>query len=504
MEELMRSNDPPRESELAEIREKAAAHTDRLSTLDTMISELQSALRALKTERKWVSADLTRFNQVLHPVRRLPEDVLSEIFLACISEDILHQDVSEDTDSLDVAGAPWVLLRISSRWRSVAISFPRLWSTIILNLDIHQEGANTTGTMFLLGLHLQRSASQNLGILIHSLHPEITSDHYILQVLLPSAYRWKSLVVFLVWDALTALEPIQGSLQRLENLRMYSKACEDEGVVPKMDVFRYAPRLHSVFVYDLPPTSIVVPWSQLTAYEYSGHSIVANQSPKHLESLHRAPLLERCTLDCSTANVGHPGPPLTLYKLRQLKVVVHKWSVVRAYTDILSCLTLPALEYLSVDLGDDIGFDTRSVISFLQRCHHPLSAPRLESLELDAPSLTGNQLLELLKAVPELKRLSVVNYGCFSDDVPAKLKWPLIAEQGPSMLPRLTHIALDPGPRSVDSPSFVEMIESRTGLNPHRSSLQLVEMIEMLELDSELTSRIEACCSQGLKFKNGG
>ncbi|KAG7443451.1 uncharacterized protein BT62DRAFT_872628, partial [Guyanagaster necrorhizus] len=77
---------------------------------------------------------------VLNPVRRLPPEILSHIFLSCIhpdSELLQSNDSDTDTsllDSLNIKNSPWNLSYVSSRWRQVALTTPSLWSFIRLQL----------------------------------------------------------------------------------------------------------------------------------------------------------------------------------------------------------------------------------------------------------------------------------------------------------------------------------------------------------------------------------
>lgn len=214
IEDLLHSNESPRDAQLDEIRAKVAVHTERLSVLDAAIPDMETTLRLMKEERERVSVDLSKLKEVSKPIRRLPEDVMCELFLGCIDEDIMNAKAL--IDSLDVGRAPpWMLSRICSRWRRVAKSYPKLWSTICLNLDAHRRSDHiscTTGSRLLLGVHLQRSSSNLLNVLVFSRVSGLTFSHSILEVLLPSAYRWKHAFIVLLWSSLKALEPVQGSL----------------------------------------------------------------------------------------------------------------------------------------------------------------------------------------------------------------------------------------------------------------------------------------------------
>lgn len=155
---------------------------------------------------------------------------------------------------------------------------------------------------------------------------------------------------------------------------------------------------------------------------------------------------------------------------------------------------------MSIDLEDQVTFDIDFVIPLLQR-----SQCQLVLLGLVAPSLTSSQLLELLRAVPSLEILSVAASKAVSDDVLQKLKWRADAHQGADdmILPLLTHIILDNF--SGQSASLVEMVESRIpepGQSLSCSRLQTVTLKGDVDLDIDLSSRMERCCSRGLGFVN--
>ncbi|KAJ7108048.1 hypothetical protein C8R43DRAFT_1140084 [Mycena crocata] len=64
-----------------------------------------------------------------HPasaVSRVSQDVLQEIFLACLP-------ASYSDTSLDPRGAPLLLCHICGTWRAVALAFPRLWTSLHIN-----------------------------------------------------------------------------------------------------------------------------------------------------------------------------------------------------------------------------------------------------------------------------------------------------------------------------------------------------------------------------------
>ncbi|KAK0430508.1 hypothetical protein EV421DRAFT_1934086, partial [Armillaria borealis] len=78
---------------------------------------------------------------VLNPVRRLPPEILSYIFLSCLLPDgelLNPSDGVEKTsallDMLNIKNPPWNLSYVSSQWWQASLITPRLWSSIRLQL----------------------------------------------------------------------------------------------------------------------------------------------------------------------------------------------------------------------------------------------------------------------------------------------------------------------------------------------------------------------------------
>ncbi|KAK1226663.1 hypothetical protein PQX77_010355, partial [Marasmius sp. AFHP31] len=113
---LSKSNDPPSPALVhANIRERYVKASDALKTLDSKIKNLSASMAALNGERARLSERKQIHESILHPIRRLPLEVLTEIFRFCASnsyEDLAlrQRDVfGAFPGSLDTRQAPWVL-----------------------------------------------------------------------------------------------------------------------------------------------------------------------------------------------------------------------------------------------------------------------------------------------------------------------------------------------------------------------------------------------------------
>ncbi|KAK0471659.1 hypothetical protein IW261DRAFT_1344264 [Armillaria novae-zelandiae] len=95
-----------------------------LQSIDDQLNHLEVLRTRLLAERSHAAAELAKYHSFIAPIQQLPNEILSEIFLfAC----------TVMSDSVDiVSGVPWVLSHVCSLWRSICLSSPHLWSTIII------------------------------------------------------------------------------------------------------------------------------------------------------------------------------------------------------------------------------------------------------------------------------------------------------------------------------------------------------------------------------------
>ncbi|TFK64482.1 hypothetical protein BDN72DRAFT_748517, partial [Pluteus cervinus] len=61
---------------------------------------------------------------LLSPLEHLPQDVLEQIFLACLA--------TNDDPAPDPTYAPLQLAAVCHRWRTIALSMPSLWNNLYI------------------------------------------------------------------------------------------------------------------------------------------------------------------------------------------------------------------------------------------------------------------------------------------------------------------------------------------------------------------------------------
>ncbi|KAJ7137954.1 hypothetical protein C8R44DRAFT_607011, partial [Mycena epipterygia] len=123
---LLNSNEAPLDSDSVIVKSVISKAREHLALVEREISRLRERVKYLEGERVSLSDHIAENNDILSPLRRMPPEVLGEIFSWTLpSINALRFGGFGVTDS------PWVLTHISSRWRAVSLSTPSLWSLLV-------------------------------------------------------------------------------------------------------------------------------------------------------------------------------------------------------------------------------------------------------------------------------------------------------------------------------------------------------------------------------------
>ncbi|KAJ7615667.1 hypothetical protein DFH06DRAFT_1108078 [Mycena polygramma] len=106
--EYLDTNYVPTDTEIEHIRAYLEPHEAELARLVSLVRELKDHIQSHRT--------------LISHSRRLPQDILEQVFLACLPT--LHNAVMSPMEP------PLLLGRICSEWRSIAFSMPRLWASL--------------------------------------------------------------------------------------------------------------------------------------------------------------------------------------------------------------------------------------------------------------------------------------------------------------------------------------------------------------------------------------
>ena len=103
----------------------------QLAELQAKIMEQEVILQKLKAQCKDLRDNINAHRAIISLIRRLPDDILREIFVYCLPPN--------RTAGMCATEPPLLLAHVCGRWRRVAMSTPRLWSS--LRIPAYREEA---------------------------------------------------------------------------------------------------------------------------------------------------------------------------------------------------------------------------------------------------------------------------------------------------------------------------------------------------------------------------
>ncbi|KAJ7628266.1 hypothetical protein DFH06DRAFT_1102808, partial [Mycena polygramma] len=113
---LLSTNDNPSDDEITLIRSSLAG-------ISRLMDALNAQIGGLVAERDGMAKQLQKYSSVLSPVRRIPPELVCEIFSYTLPPE------SRNPDGI-VEPPPWYLGHISRPWRDIALGQSALWRII--------------------------------------------------------------------------------------------------------------------------------------------------------------------------------------------------------------------------------------------------------------------------------------------------------------------------------------------------------------------------------------
>ncbi|KAJ7646500.1 hypothetical protein FB45DRAFT_890620 [Roridomyces roridus] len=377
----------------------ASAH---LAELEEQAAFLEGVMAACVNRQADVLRSIQDHKSILSPVRRLPNELLVEIFMVVVRDAFY----SGSPDSGPLAEYPWILQRVCRRWNVVALSTHTLWSWVYLDLDSVDE--DDQGVVPVTQLFHERSGGSPLTLRVTEEEGKETDD--VFKATLAHAERWQHLSLSLKAGSLLALDldSVRGRLAALTTLKISAEidAFETRFDEP-MDSFTTAPNLTAVqmWIYDnnaatllLPPFPL--PWKQLTRLSITFAS--TEEALPILPQLSR--IVELRLVFSHVEDVVLPPSSITLPALRCLEV--KQTGYVHSTTfSLLDCLTCPILGHLLMERAADVDV----VLRFITRSD---CSSTLHSLYFLFDYITAEKALSLVREIP---RLAVFHVGNLND-----------------------------------------------------------------------------------------
>ncbi|KAK7462388.1 hypothetical protein VKT23_007987 [Stygiomarasmius scandens] len=314
------------------------------------IEALQSKIAALLDEHKRVIANL---QNVLSPIRRLPPEILSEIFLRYIWIRRIGDSwpVEKNEANLFYRDLPPIVLlsQVCSFWRQTITFTPCLWSLIQLTVRKHYDYPNTQ----LFGEWLGRGVNCPLDIVvtIPSILGRFGDSAFPLDALINVCSRWRTFELDMGFQGMAPLlqkEPLD--LPLLEKVSLSTSV-----VLPhsnRLSVFANASRVTSfTFNAEIPPRTDVVlidfPSSPITELNLGN---VSGSDPSLIcRFIKDCPLLESLSVkldDITDGCIARIIQDIGVIHLARLRVLRVEFTGEYGSPEFLDAFRLPALKEL--------------------------------------------------------------------------------------------------------------------------------------------------------------
>ncbi|KAJ6471236.1 hypothetical protein C8R47DRAFT_1147569 [Mycena vitilis] len=431
--------------------------------LQNLHQKLDAERRALLREHSAIIVPITLDAFTSSPVRRIPHDVLMEIFTA------LKRVAQKASDIVGIGhGTGPILSRVCSQWRAIACDHVLLWSSFSFPILARNSAQ-------LVKLYLQRSKSAPLSVEIDaSSHMEAGSTgEEAITLLAAHSQRLFELRIFadqwvrglgaeglgaegdvVVHISIPSLQPLRGHLSSLEVLEL--------PLWPGLsNEFASVPRLHTLRICSSNAGSIdhghhfdCSLIRQLSLYDGNGDVLAAYPNVTDLTCLealryhHHTPLTSpsvsppACRLvNTWTIQFEQPaddaGHPLRAYD---------GWGI----SNVFRRFTLPGLRSLDAQFRGE----SSELTTFLQR-----SRCNLTKLVLRDTNLRISALLQILELTPDLESLTLL--GGHTTMITDRLfNYLAVNPDRPCNLPALSSLTVT-GTFAFQTAALVEMLENR-------------------------------------------
>ncbi|KAJ7447302.1 hypothetical protein B0H11DRAFT_2082899 [Mycena galericulata] len=435
-------------------------------------------------------------DRVKSPVRRIPPEILAEIFKFCVKNSLLlGRDYSIDNPRV----APLVLSHVCSLWRAIAIKTPRLWDLLSLS-RFPKVSSRKMAARF--AERVRRSNRVPLTAVIRSDRYWYDEKHRSI------FYEVEHLEIALISPLLDNFFVLPTPcFPRLRTLHIEVEAEDDWSpfFARILGFFSCSPILSEIAIrFDFDETMRVsgprepfaphFPWSQLTNLFITGIDLWDARG-----------ILRRCTIlrNCVFMEVVSPSssrstgdielPACTLPNLQRL-VVLSRHDFRSQFSPFFKFFIFPNLRHLEFDVSS-WGEDPLCPLS--QRSHFALVSLSLHFISLNATMISA--FLALNSTLEELRLRKFKDQGII-DVLQYRPGHPLL------LLPRLRSISIETELDLTNGgKDLVRMLESRWNLShrpPHAPSFSQLEKAELYISGRPLSTRaatmVQNLCSAGL------
>ncbi|KAK1225830.1 hypothetical protein PQX77_011241 [Marasmius sp. AFHP31] len=322
-----------------------------LEVIESRIRELSASLQSFVETRERIAEKKRIYHSILHPIRRLPPEILAEIFRICTFGN-MDLEYTDFPGSLDTRKAPWTLSQVCQTWRSVATSTSSLWTRVdVMSDTISRSWESRVMLEALLSIQLERSRGHNIELSYTNWSG--ANDCPLLSSCCSQASRWGTVQLESDAGGLDRLRYLRGAFRSLKRLEICFGRRWTADLISPFCAFEDCPSLTELSLRGgaqvLLPDEVQFPWGQIIRYEARLDDIGAPRRESYSRTLQKLERVEVCILDSVTCVNDHDtllsllSSPL---KLRSLHTLVMGNVDEFSMEILLGWLVLPALRVL--------------------------------------------------------------------------------------------------------------------------------------------------------------
>ncbi|KAJ7511157.1 hypothetical protein B0H11DRAFT_867379 [Mycena galericulata] len=407
LKDLLRSHSMPPDS--SHFRSVAEASLYEIKRYDAEIARIRQVLVDLRAERATLIAYADGCRSLFSPIRRVPPEILLEIFELCSPPRHRFEGgwfgnpyLTYPTDRIFMKKLQR-LTKVCSRWRQLAIGTPSLWTKIELVLDRWSDRRTQ-----LLSSFLERSASLPLTINVRAFRDFVEDDGVGLILLAKHSDRWQTVSFSIFPAAFKFISEAKGRLPLLKTLEILMPPVNSPtsaklwGIQP----FENATSLENVLVpTSHPPT---LPWKSTQFRRLDCYVSGREDAREALDIMSRRFEGTRFHfhLAAEISALSTSGIPEIISHIEHFEIdTLHPYISPRdphrdPIGDILSNVTLPSVGILGISVPQ-FSFPR---LQFLQFAARSSLASNLKTLSIEV-RVDQDDLLQCLYALPSLTRL---------------------------------------------------------------------------------------------------
>lgn len=361
---LFHSNTCPSPEASTSIKSLIEKHECQLVAIQDQVERFRNYLADLERRQVLTRDALVKLQATFAPIKRLPSEILSEIFERCLdarSSAVLFSWTARNKE------APLLLGRVCRSWRAIAHATPRLWRDIFVNVcDGRYSDELRRDALPVLRTWLAHSGSLPLNLVILCKTERVLPGLMdLFETIAAHAARWQTVQVrlqnspviyklvcraFTECTALSTLDVTDGG----QCMSFFSNRQPDdvEDVQPVRFDLSLAP-LHqlSLSLAGLTIRDVHAPWATLTRLSFMQDARSSTTSiTDYVTILQQCTSLRECSITIDSGIRDAPLEPFTLPSLECLELqVLREASHTTQMGDFLCVLDAPRLRTLVIE-----------------------------------------------------------------------------------------------------------------------------------------------------------